>query len=241
MAASLTRRRLVLAGGGLALAGGAAWSALRPPAVPELTARPLGDLVLLDGRLGGAVDATLVGLGDDARAPAAPPDRATVEDAGTAPARGDGPTTVVAFYDVRCPSCRSSLPAWLAAADAGRLRLLVRDWPILGAPSVVGARAALAARLQGAYWPVFEALMTTSFLPTVALVRDLAARHGLDPVRLEADMAAPGVDATLAANAALATGVRGWGTPTYVADGVVVRRGYPVETVLALAARHRSS
>ncbi len=239
MAGALTRRRGLMAAA-LGVAGIAAWTVLSKPRLPDLEAVRRGDLVDLDIGGGGRLSDPLLGI----RPPRARVEvsRAVLEDETTAHARGsaDGPT-VVAFLDYRCLPCRASIAEWHRRADRGDIRLVVREWPILGPPSTLAARAALAADRQGGYWPLHAALMATSFVPTAGLVSDLAARNGLDAARLQAAMDAPEVDRVLQHNAALAFGIGAVGTPAYVVDGVVIRAGFAPEVILGLAARHRTS
>lgn len=72
----------------------------------------------------------------------------------------DGDVTVVEFFDYNCPYCRRAAPEVdaLIAADPN-IRLVYREWPILGDGSVYAARAALAARKQGKYGEFHKAMM----------------------------------------------------------------------------------
>jgi len=72
----------------------------------------------------------------------------------------EGDVTVVEFFDYNCPYCRSAGETMqaLLAADAN-VRVIYREWPILGDDSVIAARAALAAREQGKYEAFHWALM----------------------------------------------------------------------------------
>jgi protein-disulfide isomerase len=234
-------RRALLAGAAVAAGGFVAWRAWRTPAIPQLAARRRGDLIFLESAASADLSSA-IGMGFDEAPDAAVDevDRAAVEaPAGAQGLCEAGATPLVAFLDYRCVACRRHAEALLAGARAGRWRLMVRDWPILGEPSVLAARAALAAASQGAYWAFHADLMATSFVPTDGLVDELAARHGLDRARLRRDMAGPEVAATLARNAALARGLGGVGTPLYVVDGVVVSGAWRPRTLVALAARHR--
>lgn len=241
MAPPLRRRAALLAVGALGAGAVAAWRFAAPPPLPELTARRAGDLVHLDAAGGADLSRGFeFGLGADGGAAALAVDRAAVEAPAAAQMLGGAERPVlVAFLDYRCGPCRRHAEPLLAGARAGRYRLLVRDWPILGAPSALAARAALAAAQQNAYWPFHAALMATGFVPTMGLIATLAERHGLDAARLRADMDAAPVRAALRRNAALARGLGGVGTPLYVVDGVVVAGGWGPATLLALAERHR--
>ena len=72
----------------------------------------------------------------------------------------DGDVTIVEFFDYNCPYCKRVKPEIqaLMAADPD-IRLVYREWPILGEGSVFAARAALAARNQGKYEEFHWAMM----------------------------------------------------------------------------------
>src|ERR1700744_970895 len=57
----------------------------------------------------------------------------------------DGDITIVEWYDFNCPYCRRLEPELRQVVhDDGKVRLVMKDWPILGPVSVVAARMALA-------------------------------------------------------------------------------------------------
>lgn len=74
--------------------------------------------------------------------------------------RGD--VTIVESFDYYCPYCMKAQPALeqLLAADDG-IRMVYKDWPIFGAGSIAAARVALAAKWQGKYEAVHDALLDT--------------------------------------------------------------------------------
>jgi protein-disulfide isomerase len=97
--------------------------------------------------------------------------------------------TIVAFLDYNCPFCKKSEPDLIRLVKSdGRIRLVHKDWPILGDASVYGAQLALAAKYQGRYDEAHQALMG---IPgrKIAKERMLAAvsASGVDMARLEED------------------------------------------------------
>src|SRR5690349_6321359 len=74
-----------------------------------------------------------------------------------------GDVTLVEFFDYNCPYCRKVAPdIWaLPGADPG-LRLVYKEFAILGPTSEFAARVTLAAQRQGRYLPVHQALMRPS-------------------------------------------------------------------------------
>jgi protein-disulfide isomerase len=128
-----------------------------------------------------------------------------------------GDVTVVEFFDLRCPYCRRMTPVMAELLKRDRnIRLVFKDIPILGPPSVLGARALLAAQKQGGYLRLKEALMSGPSDITEATLQTAAGRVGLDWGRLQKDMADPSVEARIDANLRLARKLDIQGTPAYV-------------------------
>ena len=145
--------------------------------------------------------------------------RLQLESDPNAPNLGDpeGDVTVVEFFDYNCPYCRSAgqtLQA-LLAADAN-VRVIYREWPILGEDSVIAARAALAAREQGKYEAFHWALMNGEGRVTEAIIFKVARDLGMDVAKLEADMVSPAVEAHIALSNALAQQLGFTGTPAFI-------------------------
>jgi protein-disulfide isomerase len=69
----------------------------------------------------------------------------------------DGDVSVVAFFDYNCPYCREGEPALakLIASD-GKVRLVLKEYPILGRDSEAVARIAQAAISQGKYFELYQ-------------------------------------------------------------------------------------
>ncbi|MBM2577737.1 DsbA family protein [Jannaschia sp. Os4] len=129
----------------------------------------------------------------------------------------DGSVTVVEFFDYNCPYCRRAGDEVTALLDRDDdVRIVYREWPILGEGSVVAAQAALAAREQGLYQEMHDALMGQSGRVDEASVMRVAGEVGLDLDRLRADMAAPEVQAHIDGSMALARQLGFSGTPSFV-------------------------
>lgn len=135
--------------------------------------------------------------------------------------------TMLVFSDYACGVCRKVEPWWrAAAAGAGDVRVVHRDWPVLGPASRIAARTALASAYQGLYAPFHDTLMRTGRHDEPAMRRALADAGG-DWQRLEADLAdqAAEIDALLARTArdALQLGFRG--TPGYLIGPIRIEGG----------------
>jgi protein-disulfide isomerase len=136
------------------------------------------------------------------------------------PATGnlDGDVNIVEWFDYNCPYCRKIAPEiQQVVQDDGKVRLVLKDWPILGEVSKFAARMALAAKYQDKYMAAHEALIGVSSKLTEPRVRELLAGAGIDMDRLNRDAAAnaKAIDAILARNhdQAIAFGFKG--TPSF--------------------------
>jgi protein-disulfide isomerase len=129
----------------------------------------------------------------------------------------DGDVTVVEFFDYNCPYCRNAKVELdnLLVAD-GNVRVVLREWPVLGEGSVFAARAALAARAQGKYEEFHNALMTMQGRAEEQSVLRVAASVGLDIDQLRLDMEAPEVAAHLQLSGGLGRALGFSGTPSFV-------------------------
>lgn len=129
----------------------------------------------------------------------------------------DGDVTVVEFFDYNCPYCRRAMPEVQGLIDADRdVRLVYREWPILGEGSVFAAKAALAARRQGKYEAFHWALMGLKERAEEASVLRVAKKVGLDIRRLRRDMEAPEIQSHIDRSMQLSKALGFTGTPSFV-------------------------
>jgi protein-disulfide isomerase len=137
------------------------------------------------------------------------------------PAAGnvDGNITIVEFFDYQCPYCRKVEPELRQVVqDDGKIRLVWKDWPILGPMSVVATRMALASRYQNKYIPAHEAMMAVNSKLTEARIRDVLAGAGVDIDRLNRDLAtnAKAIETLVVRNNDQATAFGFRGTPAFI-------------------------
>lgn len=137
----------------------------------------------------------------------------------TAPAAGnpDASFTVVEFFDYRCPYCKSVAGQFIdTVQEDGDLRVVFKEFPILGEWSMLAARAALAADRQGKYLPLHRALMEYKGEPTEEAIYGIAQAQGIDVERLRQDMQSSDIDEQLDRNYALARSLGVRGTPAFI-------------------------
>jgi protein-disulfide isomerase len=137
------------------------------------------------------------------------------------PAAGniDGDITIVEYFDYQCPYCRKLEPELRQVVqDDGKVRLVLKDWPILGPVSVIAARMALASKFQDKYIRAHEALIGVNSKLTESRMRELLAGAGIDVDRLDRDLVtnAKAIDAIIARNSDQATAFGFKGTPSFI-------------------------
>lgn len=145
------------------------------------------------------------------------------------PAEGppDAAISMLVFSDYACGVCRKVEPWWHAAVrEAGDVRVIHRDWPILGEASLHAARLALAAAMQGLYNPVHDRLMESGAVDADAARQALVAAGG-DWGRLQRDLTT-GADTigrllTRTAQDAFQLGFRG--TPGFLVGPIRIEGG----------------
>jgi protein-disulfide isomerase len=143
-----------------------------------------------------------------------------------------GSATLVEFFDYNCHFCKGALPdVTKLMKDDPNLKLVLKDYPVLGPGSVEAAKVASAARNQlpgDKFWAFHSKLLAThgpvGKTEALAVAREL----GLDMDRLAKDMESPEVKSGLSEVMQLADALKIDGTPTFVVgeDVVVGAVGY---------------
>jgi protein-disulfide isomerase len=131
----------------------------------------------------------------------------------------DGDITIVEYFDYNCPYCRKVEPELRQVVqDDGKVKLVYKDWPVLGPVSVVAARMALATKYQDKYVAAHDALLGTASKLTEPRIRELLAGAGIDVDRVAKDLEtnAKAIDAILARNNDQATAFGFKGTPSFI-------------------------
>lgn len=129
----------------------------------------------------------------------------------------DGDVTVVEFFDYNCPYCRRAMPEVQGLLEGDEnVRLVYREWPILGEGSVFAAKAALAAREQGKYEEFHWALMGMQERAEEVSVLSIAEEIGLDVAKLRTDMDAPAIQEHIDTSMRLTQALGFNGTPSFV-------------------------
>lgn len=160
----------------------------------------------------------------------------------SAPVAGNpqGDVTVVEFFDYRCPHCQRMAGTVQKLIDEdSRVRIVYKEWPVLGPDSVVAARAALAAHRQGKYLSFHKALLASTENIDRARVLAVAASVGLDTAALEKAMDEPEIAEILQRNHALARSLGLTGTPAFIIGSEFAPGAIGLDVMKDLVARAR--
>jgi protein-disulfide isomerase len=139
-----------------------------------------------------------------------------------------GNVTFVEFFDYNCGYCKRAMDDMLALLkDDPKLKVVLKEFPVLGPGSVEAAQVAVAVRMQDKtgkkYLEFHQKLLGGRGQADKARALAVAKDIGLDMGRLDKDLASPEVKATLQESFKLAEALGLNGTPSYViGDDVVV-------------------
>ncbi len=137
-----------------------------------------------------------------------------------------GNVTFVEFFDYNCGYCKHAMSDMLTLLkNDKKLRVVLKEFPVLGPGSVEAARVAVAVRMQAPqkYLEFHTKLLGGRGHADGARALAVAQEIGLDMDRLKKDMKSPEVQKTLKQDFKLAEALGLNGTPSYViGDSVIV-------------------
>jgi protein-disulfide isomerase len=149
-----------------------------------------------------------------------------------------GDITLVEFFDYRCGYCkRAAAAVTQLQKEDSRVRVVYKDFPILGEASELAAKAALASKAQGKHQAFHEALLASKGDMTKDSIFAVAAEVGLDTKRLEREMANPEWQKVIDANRALARDLGISGTPGFIVGTELVPGALDLNGLKELIAR----
>ena len=139
----------------------------------------------------------------------------------------EAPVTIVEFFDPACEACRAFHPIVkdILAEYDGAVRVVLRYTPFHGEGSEQAIRVLEAARMQGIFEPVLEALLeyqprwASHGAPDPGRIIGIAEQAGLDAEAAKAQMMAPQTVGVLNQDRADVDAVGVRGTPTFFVNG----------------------
>jgi protein-disulfide isomerase len=131
---------------------------------------------------------------------------------------------IVEFFDNQCPYCQANEPEiQKLLKDDGKVKLVLKEFPILGPISLVASKAALASVKQGKYPQFHEALLAhKGHYDKAALVDEIAKSVGLNIDQLHKDMDSPEIQAEIDKNLELGRALDINGTPGFVIGDQII-------------------
>jgi protein-disulfide isomerase len=155
----------------------------------------------------------------------------------------DGDITFVEFVDYKCGYCRKAYPELQTLIEQdGNIRIIYKEFPILGEESLLASRFAVSAQLvagEDAYGALHDAMMTMRGSMTEASLTGLADDLGFDGGAIAAGMTDPQVDTIIGENHALAGRLQITGTPTFVMEDQLLRGYVPLDGMQQIVAELR--
>ena len=149
--------------------------------------------------------------------------------------KGDVP--VIEFFDYNCGYCKKALSEVTQLMDKDKkVRIIMKEFPILSKGSEEASRVALAAKMQGKYWEFHRAMLESQGQANEAASLRIAEKLGLDMARLKKDMASPEVKKEIDDTRQLATKMGIQGTPHFIVGDRIIA-GAP-ENLTELLGKH---
>lgn len=156
----------------------------------------------------------------------------------------DGDVTLVEFLDYDCGYCKKAAPEVEALLESDpNIRLVVKEFPILGPNSVIAGKLALAALEldRDRFGTLHNALMEYRGKLTEDAAYQLAENAGYDVETLGQLANSFEIDDRLQENYQLARALGLQGTPAFIAGGRIIRGYVPAETLEAVVQEAREA
>ena len=139
----------------------------------------------------------------------------------------DGDVTFVEFFDYNCGYCKRAMDDMLNLMKGDpKLKVVLKEFPVLSQGSVEAAQVAVAVRMQDPtgkkYLDFHQKLLSGRGQADKARAMAAAKEAGLDTAKIEKDIASPEVRATIEENFKLAEAMGMNGTPSYVIGKQIV-------------------
>ena len=153
----------------------------------------------------------------------------------------NGTITLYEFSDYNCGYCKRVFePIQQLVRDNPDVRLVIKEFPILSHSSLVAAKAAIAAEMQGKFGDYHIAMMTYRGQITDAVVMRMAAQAGVDIEQLKSDMESPKTMAIIQRTREAAAALEINGTPGLVVGDTVVPGAIGLDELVKLIAEERN-
>lgn len=154
----------------------------------------------------------------------------------------DADITIYEFSDYNCGYCkRVFTQLQTVLADDPKVRLTLKEYPILAESSLEAARAAIAAQKQGKFEAFHVGMMTFRGTISLEAIEAVAADAGLDVPQLLSDMQGGDIDSILARTRATAQALEVSGTPALVIGSEFIGGAVSAERIKEVIAEQRAA
>ncbi len=134
----------------------------------------------------------------------------------------EGDVTIVEFFDYQCGYCKRSFqPLMDFVQKDGNVKLILKEFPILGPASLVATKAAMAAKKQDGYMAMHRALYEHKGELDEQAIMEIAEEAGLDAEKLAKDMNDPAIADMVSQQYDLAEALGIDGTPAFIVGGTL--------------------
>lgn len=155
----------------------------------------------------------------------------------------DGDIVLVEFLDYRCGYCKKAHPEVKKLLETdGNIKLVVKEYPILGEESLLASRFALATKEvagMDAYRAMHDALIETRSGINEGTLKRMAKKLDLDGDAILAAMSDKNVDAALARGQEIGAAFQISGTPTFIMNDEILRGYVPYDAMVEIVAELR--
>ena len=129
----------------------------------------------------------------------------------------DAPITIVEFFDYNCGYCKRILPALTQMVKNNPdIRIILKEYPILGKLSSQTAQIVLATKTTGQYLSIHRALLSSRGPLTLQTLDQILKNHGLHPHKIKQEAKSRHIAQHLKDNQKLALKLGITGTPALI-------------------------
>ncbi|MDX1923388.1 MAG: DsbA family protein [Alphaproteobacteria bacterium] len=153
-----------------------------------------------------------------------------------------GDVVLVEFFDYNCGYCKKAAePIRKLIENDKKVKVVMKEYPILAESSRVAARAAFAAIKQKKYTELHNALMENKGALSEDSIMEMAVKVGIDKEKLKKDMESPETAAYLQSTSELGREIGAHGTPTFIVGEKIVPGAMEYEEMKKLVDDARAS
>jgi len=156
----------------------------------------------------------------------------------------EGKVTMVEFFDYNCGFCKRALPDVLKLQKTNKdLKVIIKEFPILGPGSMEASRYAIASRKQGMdkYWKYHVLMLGRKGHMDGKVALALAKKAGLDVDKLKEDAKSKEVDAIINRNMELAAKLHINGTPAFIIGDDIIPGALGYSTLNGIVSKVRKN